>query len=308
MGSIKIVRWLPHMALLAVSLIFGLNYFIDKSLMPGYLSPLQLIFFRVSITAVLLWLMHAFFVKEKVQKKDLARLAFCGFVGITVNQIAMFVGLNLTTAVDASIIHSTSPILVLIFAALIVHEKVSLTKSIGVILGFCGSIILILHGKEMDFNASGMLGNFLIFLNISAYGLYLVVVKPMMANYHPVTVMKWAFTFGFLFGAPLTIPALSGFNVAHLTISAWMSLGYIIFIVTFLAFLLTAWALKFLEASTTAYYIYLQPLIAAFIAWATGLENLDIIQLAAGILIFTGVYIVNKNKGKTAITDGEMER
>jgi drug/metabolite transporter (DMT)-like permease len=300
-------RFLPHLALFTVSLIFGLNYFIAKSLMPDFLKPLQLIFFRVLLTSLILWGLHFVIKKERVSKRDMRRLALCGFVGISLNQIAMFVGLNLTTAVDTSIIHSTSPILVLIFSALLLRERIRLVPAIGIALGFSGSLMLILQSGDFDLSSSNMLGNVLIFINISAYGLYLVLVKPLMAKYHPITVMKWAFTFGFIFGAPLTVPSLEGFGVSHMTINAWLSLVYVIVAVTFIAFLLTAWALKSLSASTTAYYIYLQPLFAALIAWLSGLESLDWGQLFAAAFIFTGVYLVNYRKRNGVRANGGRE-
>ena len=133
-----------HLALLSTTLIFGLAYNIVKSLMPEMLSPMQLIFIRLLGGMIIFWLFQRLFVPEKVERKDLIMLAMCGMLGFALNQTLFYEGLNLSTPVDASLIHVLNPILVMVFASLLLGEKVTWKKSIGIALGASGVLILIL--------------------------------------------------------------------------------------------------------------------------------------------------------------------
>ena len=101
-----------HLALLLVTIIFGMHYMIAKSLMPVPFQPLQLLFMRSLGGVLLFWIFQRLFIREKVARKDLLMLAFCGLLGFAANQAFFYEGLNLTSPVDASIIHVVNPIYV----------------------------------------------------------------------------------------------------------------------------------------------------------------------------------------------------
>jgi len=282
-----------HAALFFSGLIFGVNYWIAKDLMPEPLLPRQIIFIRIFFAAILFWFLSFSIKKEKVQPRHLLLIALSSTLGVAVNQIFFFEGLNLTTPVDAAILHSTSPIMVLIFAALIISERILPANLLGVLIGAAGAVLLIISGKGVEVFRGNMLGNLFIVLNISAYAMYLVLIKPMMRQYHPFTVMKWVFIFGFIAIAPFTTHTM--FELSHqvLTTKTMLSLTYIVLGTTMLAYLLTIYGLKYLKASIAGYYIYLQPLLAGMIGVIWFSEVITIQKMLAAILIFTGVYFVN---------------
>lgn len=286
---------IAHFSLVIAGLIFGGNYWIAKSLMPHYLGPLQIVFLRGAGAFILFWLVHTLFVREHIQQRDYVRLAAAGLLGITLNQTMFFAGLNFTTPVDAAIIHLCNPLIVLVLAALFIKETISGRKIIGIIAGAVGAAIMILYGKTTAFSSATFWGNILIFLNTTAYAGYLIVVNPLMAKYHPITVMKWVFTFGFLFVLPFTIWPFMKIDYNRLGLIQWGSVMYIVLGVTFLTYLLTIFALKYLQASQVSYYIYFQPLFASIIALWAGIEILTWWKIVAGVILFAGVYLVNSN-------------
>ncbi|MBL6950850.1 MAG: DMT family transporter, partial [Bacteroidales bacterium] len=129
-----------HLAMLGVTIIFGLHYSIAKSMMPGFLTPLQMIFIRLLGGAILFWIFQQLFAPEKVERRDLYKLALCGLFGLTLNVGFFYVGLNYTTPVDASVIHVTNPILVLILASIIIKERITTQKLFGIFLGMSGAL------------------------------------------------------------------------------------------------------------------------------------------------------------------------
>ncbi len=284
-----------HIALIVAGLFFGANYQVAKGLMPDYFNPAQIVFLRTFITTLLFWGLKQFFPYEKVATKDLFRLAICGLTGISINQLLFFIGLSYTTPVNASIIHSSSPILVMLFAAVLLKEHMTKIKVMGVFLGAIGAYILISGGKSLDFSSETTAGNAFIFINIVSYSFYLVFAKPIMKAYHPLTIMSWVFLFGFIFLAPFTFTSVGSIPWQAIPTEIWLSLAYVIIMTTFVTYLLTIFALQHLSATITGYYIYMQPIIASLIALFFAKESLELYKILAGILIFIGIFVISKD-------------
>ena len=197
-----------HLALFVVNLMYGANYVVAKGLMPNVIGPNGFIFLRVLGATILFWLLFgAQF--QKVTRKDLLRLAVCALFGVAVNQLFFFNGLMRTSPVNASIIMTITPILVFILSLFILKEKPTSIKVLGLIIGAAGSIIFTLQGSMVG--ESSLLGDLLIFANAASYSLYLVLVKPLMAKYKPVTVITWIFTFGLIY-VSLWPPSITEFS------------------------------------------------------------------------------------------------
>ncbi len=284
-----------HLALFGTTLIFGFAYNIVKGLMPEILTPMQLIFIRLLGVMVIFWLFQRLFVPEKVERKDLFMLAVCGMFGFALNQALFYEGLNLSTPVDASLIHVLNPILVLVFASLILGEKVTWRKAGGIALGASGVLMLVLYGQKLSFTGSHAWGNVLIFLNMVFYALYLVLIKPLIGKYHTTTILKWVSFFGFLFIFPFSIKPALEINFAAITLPAWLGIFYIIVLNTFVAYLLINFALKSVSATVVSYYSYLQPVIAAAMSVTIGQGGITYPKVLAALLIFAGVYMVNRS-------------
>lgn len=269
--------------------------------MPDVLSPMQLIFIRLLGGLIIFWLFQRLFVPEKVKRKDLLMLAVCGIFGFALNQSLFYEGLNLSTPVDASLIHVLNPVFVIIFASLILGEKVTREKAVGILLGASGVIILVLNGRSFTFNADHVLGNILILLNMIFYALYLVLIKPLIGKYHTTTILKWVSFFGFLFILPFSIKPTLDINFREISLLSWLGISYIIILNTFVAYLLINFALKTVTATVVSYYSYLQPLIATLFSLTLGQGGITWAKALAALLIFLGVYLVNSNKNKTRV-------
>ena len=291
-------NYFPHLLLLCVSVIFGANYWVSKSLMPEFMTPAQVIVLRAAGALLLIWPYHYFFAgNEKVDRKDLWKLAYCSFFGIAVNQILFYEGLNLTSPIDASIIHALNPMMVMLFAAILLKEKISILKAIGIGMGFSGAMIIILQGKEINL-FQGFWGNLLIFLNGAGYALYLVLVKPLMDKYRSETVIKWIFFFGLLYTIPYGVHSLGNIHWDSFTGFAWLAFIYIILINSFVAYLLMVRALRQVNATVAGFYTYLQPVFATLLGIIFLTEIPSILKIGAALLIFSGAYMVSRKSKK----------
>lgn len=288
-----------HLALFTVAMIYGANYTIAKIVLDGeHIQPLGFILLRVIVGTFLFWCFHVLMVRERLRRKDMGKVILCSVFGVAINQMFFFSGLKWTTPINASLIMTTTPILVLIVSAMLIGERITNRKILGITLGATGAILLISYGEKIAFGGQRLIGDLLILINASAYGIYLVLVKSLMEKYHPVTVITWVFTFGCLFVFPFGIQDLFEVNWDTFDNTIWLAVIYVLLGTTFLAYLLNAYALKLANASLVSVYIYLQPMLASLIAILSGKDHINAPKLSAAILIFVGVYLVSIQKRK----------
>ncbi len=290
---------LPHLALFLVNLIYALNYSIAKDVMPDYIGPSGFILLRVIGGSLLFFLTYIFFIKENVELKDIVRLLFCGLFGVAINQLFFFEGLNLTTPINAAIIMTVSPILVIIFSAIIIKEKITIRKLLGIFLGIVGAATLILKSGSISIDNAFFVGNILIFINATSYSIYLVLVKTLMTKYNPITVMFYVFSFGLIFVLPFGLNELLEVNTQSFSKIIYLKVAFVVICTTFLAYLFNAFALKTLNPSVVSTYIYLQPVLASVVAIFLKSDSLDFIKILSALFIFSAVYLVSIPTKKT---------
>lgn len=284
-----------HLALLGANLIYGANYTIAKEVMPDYVQPLGLVVLRCLGAVPLYWLVGLYF-KEKIQRDDFPRLIICAVFGIAINQLLFLKGLNLTVPINAAVIMTSTPILVLIVAAVLIRERITLLKASGIALGMAGALLILLAGKEVSFSSDTFVGDFLIFFNASFYGVYLVLVKPLLERYHPITVMKWVFLFGFLMVLPFGFNEIQEVSWSTMPPRIMAATAFVVFGLSFFAYLFNSIGLRQLSPSVVSIYIYLQPLLASMFAIIAGKDLLTGVKVASAMLIFLGVYLVSGRK------------
>lgn len=279
-----------HLALFIVNLIYAISYGFSKDVMEGYLPSFTFILIRVIGATALFWI-FTINSKEKIKKSDLGLFAISGLFGVAANQLMFFEGLHHTSTINASILMVASPILVLVFARIILKEKLTLLKFTGILIGLSGALFLILQKDSSSKQVATFYGNLLVFLNASSYGLYLVIVKPLMQRYRPITVIKYVFTFGLIFTIPFGLSQTSQVVYPFPT-DVWLKIGFIVFFTTFITYLFTVYALGKVSPTVVSSYIYLQPILTALIASMEGIEKLTFFKIICGLMIFLGVFLI----------------
>lgn len=285
-------------AFLATS-IYGINHTVAKEIMPIYIGSSGFIMLRLLGATSIFWIISLFIPKEKIQKKDFFRIIFASILGMCINMLAFFRGLELSTPINSGVIITLSPVLVLILSYFFLKEKITIKKILGILIGFSGAVFLILNTSKTGINAPNIpLGNSFFLLNASAYAGYLIIVKPLTQKYSLFTLMKWLFLIGLILSAPLTYDQFIKVNWSELPWFAIWRMGYVVIGTTFLTYLFNIYALKTLSPTTVGSFIYLQPIITIIFALITSNDTLDSTKLLSCLLVFIGVYLVsirNKN-------------
>ena len=260
----------------------------------GFVQPFGFIFLRVIGATILFWIAGLFVKNQKIALRDYLIFFVAAFFGVGLNMLTFFKGLEFTTPIHASVIMTTVPIVVFVLSLLILKEKIIKKKVLGIVLGLAGAVILTVYGKAMHSGDNILLGNFLVFVNAASYGFYLILIKRLVAKYHPVNLLKWLFLFGLIIITPVSFKEFKA--IEWVTFTPYISFSVIFTIVgaTFITYLLNPLALRQLKASTVGAFLYLQPVLAGIFAILMGSDSINIVKIIATLLIFGGVYLVSE--------------
>lgn len=285
-----------------VSIIYGMTFTLAKDVMPKYVEASGFIIMRVGGAAILFWIVWLFSRKskkireEQIEPKDYPRLIAAGFLGVALNMLSFFKGLSLTSPISASVLMVSTPMIVLVLSAIILKERMQKRMIFGIVLGLIGTGFLILYGKSVGNATNASLGNFLVFINATSYGLYLVIVKNLMDKYNAFNFAKWIYLIGFIMVLPFGWNEFEAVNWTLMPIDIYWKIGFVVVFSTFLTYMLNLLTMRELKPTTIAVFVYLQPLFATIFAISLGKDELTLVKIASAVLIFTGVYLVTQKK------------
>lgn len=283
------------LAAFGASAIYGLNHTLAKGVMPDHIQPFAFILLRISGAAILFWIISPLGPREKIDRKDWLRLGVCALLGMGINMLTFFKGLQLSTPINSSVLVTLTPIIVVVLSALLLGERVTLNKGLGILLGFIGALGLILFGAEVRQDAPNIpLGNFLFVINAMTYGGYLILVKKLIEKYHPFTLMKWLFSLSALLTLPVTLPEFLEIQWATLPTWVYGTVLFVIVCTTFLAYLFNIFALSQLRATTVGAFVYLEPMVGILFALATGTDSLNLVKVLATLMVVLGVFLASR--------------
>lgn len=291
-----------HLACAAAYIIFGINVVVCRDIATdGGLQPIVLFSMRAFVAGALFWLVSLFTPREQVPTKDLLRLCGAGVLGLFLPQLTFLHAIAHTTPVDLSVMSTTTPIFTMFVAAIFLKEPITWKKALGVALSFGGILWLIL---QSTFASSGPsqtepVGILYCFANYIIFALYLGTCRPLIARYSVVTSMKWMFLASFLLSLPFSLPHLPQSDFAAVPTQVWWEIGYMIFFSTFLAYYLIPVGQQRIRPTLVSMYGYLQPIIAIAVAIWTGMDRLTVTKIVAALLVFTGVWVVNRSRAAT---------
>lgn len=263
----------------------------------GLVSPLLMANFRMAGAAILFWTASLFTRREHVPAGDLLRLAGAAMLGVLFNQGCYVFGVGFTSPGDASIITTTMPLWVMVFAALILGEPITGKKVGGILLGGAGALILVFSGTHSGVKGDNpMLGNILVFCAQISYALYLTFYRNFIKRYSVVTLMKWMFTFAALPLVTVSIPAWLRADCSAFGTTECLGVGYVVLMGTFVAYICIMIGQKHLRPTLVGMYNYVQPVVAAIVGIAMGLDRVTPMKCVAVVLIFSGVWLVTRSK------------
>ena len=300
-----------HLASAAAYVIFGINVVVCRDIaIEGHVPPIVLFSMRALIAGALFWLLSLVTPRERVAKGDLLKLAGAGILGLLLPQLTFLHAIAHTTPVDLSVMSTTTPIFTMFVAAIFLKEPITWKKSLGVALSFGGILWLILQSTFGHGGASQTepIGIVFCFANYIVFAFYLGTCRNLIARYSVVTSMKWMFLVSFLVSIPFTLPSLPNTDFAAVSTTVWWEIAFMIFFSTFIAYYLIPIGQQRIRPTLVSMYGYLQPIIAIIVAIWTGMDRLTVTKLLAALLVFMGVWVVNRSRAAIAVESSNEKK
>lgn len=224
--------------------------------------------------------------KVKIKRTDLPKLITIGILIITLNITFFFEGIKRTSAIDASILTMTIPILSVMLGWWFLKEKVYLINLFGIILSLIGAVI-ILGLPQM------LVGNTLIILASVCWVIGAIISKKILTKYSSLVVTAIAFLIGVI---TFAIPAASEYfqNPAwpsQVTTLGILGLIYMTLLSSISAYFLFEWGLSKTNVTTADLFQYIEPLIAILLGIAILGEQLTVSFLIGGALVAIGAFL-----------------
>ena len=289
-------RNLALFAVFCTAIIYGISFTVGGEV-ARELPYTVIVFFRVLVTSFLFWICGLFIGKQpRIAKKYWGSMVVCAMGGTCLNQLFAYKGLETAAPISAGAINTATPIITLLFSAVLMKNKIPSLRVLGVFIGLIGALILIFQ-KAWDGNISfsgEIKGNIYMFFSAFVYAFYLVLAKELLEKYHPIHVIKWLYTISLPVVFVLSLndfPKVDWQLVPQLT---YLKFFYIVFFVTFLNYLFNMIGLSKLKATTVSAFTYLQPVVASLYAIFVGSDTLSFMKIFTILLICAGVYLAGK--------------
>ena len=287
-----------HLSIAGAYLIFGLNVVLCKDIANAQaVAPIVLFTLRALGASALFWLGSLFLPKEKVDRKDLPKIALASLLGLFGPQVTFLVGITMATSIDTAILGTLGPVFTMVFAFFFLGEPITGKKAGGVAVSLAGVLFLIfnsVHGGGAS--ATTPLGFVMLLLNSISFSLYLGIFRPLIAKYSVFTFMKWSFLFSLVLALPFAGKGLVTTDYAAVPPLVLWEIGYLILFATFFAYFLIPFGQKRIRPTLVSMYSYLQPIIASVVSVWIGQDIVTWQKLLAGILVLAGVTLVNRSR------------
>ena len=261
MPDVQNIKWLPFLVMIVAPAFFSTNLIFGRYVAPQT-DPFVLAFIRWACVALILLpfaLQSDAKAMRVIVRKHWLFFLLIGFLGMGISGSGVYLGLQYTTASNATLIYSITPILIVLLERAFVGRQSNMREAIGIVLALLGVSIIVLNGNlatllQLNFNP----GDLLIALAAISWAGYSILYRSERVSSLSSLVL---FAIIALFGAVVNLPiaAYSVFQGAGLpgTSSAWLAIVGIVFISSLIAFSTYQYGVRALGASTAGLFMYL---------------------------------------------------
>ncbi|MEW9050098.1 MAG: DMT family transporter [Neobacillus sp.] len=277
-----------------ISITFWGVSFVSAKAVLGKLDPYSLLVFRFGIGVLFLLLLilmqrHRLFISFRF----FPHLLILGTLGIFVHQVLQATALLTINASSAGWLISLSPVFTVILSILFLHEKMSLTRAIGMSLAIVGVLLVTSTRSGQSLHFALNLGFLLMLLSTLNWAVYSVLLKSLKIPYSPIVVTFYMSLIGLILTIPFIIRNRGWERLSLLNETEWAHLIFLGVFVSGIAYWYWGKALEVLEASKVSMFLYLEPIATLVAAVLLLHEKILLISVAGGIIIIIGVIIVN---------------
>ncbi|MBK8032466.1 MAG: DMT family transporter [Chloroflexi bacterium] len=250
------------------------------------IPPFTLLTIRILIGLLLLGLFAR--LNSKLiypDRRGALKLLGVGFLGFGISIGAQFVGTDKSTAFNGALITSAAPAFILLFAALILREKLTVQRIAAVILATIG-VIIIIDPANVNFSSDTFFGDISLAFAALTWGLYSVLVRRVSGQFDTLIVSLYALLGGLVFTLPAAAQELTVRPVGTIDLPILLGVLYLSVIAMALAMWMWNRAFALVEASIASLFFFAQPLVGGLLSvLVRGQELTPSLQLGSALII-----------------------
>ena len=291
----------PYFLLAVAALFWGGNAVAGKFL-AGSLPPVTISFTRLAIGVLIMSpVIFRLFKNERAALKEHFKLLlFLAVTGVIGFNLLIYWAVNYTTAINATLLNSTSPLFIFLLSALLIGEKMELKYWISLVISMLGVLVVITHGSvermlALQFN----IGDLIMVLAVILWALYSIYIKKISGKLPSLAIFGFTLTIGFLLMIPAVAIELSMVAVGTVGLPEWTALLYIGIFPSLCSFLLWNRGVAMIGPSKASISLNLIPVFGTLFAFFVLGEVIALPQIIGGCLVFVGVFITSFSKKKT---------
>ncbi|HEX2979472.1 MAG TPA: DMT family transporter [Anaerolineaceae bacterium] len=264
---------------------------------PQPISPVTVVWLRFAMGVVILG--GAVFARRQMALpgwKDLAYFTALGFIGITFHQWLQSTGLETSEATTTAWIVATSPVFIALLGAIVLRERLGWGQIAGIALATFGVSMVVSKGNlgSLFTGNFGTIGDRLIMISAPNWAIFSVFSRSGLKRHPAARMMFYVMGLGWLLST-IQLMAGPGFSeIPHITGEGWIGIAFLGVFCSGLAYIFWYDALEKLPASQAGVFLYLEPVIASFVAAFLLGEVFLGVTLLGGAIILAGVWLVNR--------------
>lgn len=297
---------ISYIFVLLASLLWGSTAAVAKLLLTN-LNNLQVLFFTNLFAFIGLFFIVLFQKKKAIIKTytrhDYFTFAWMGFIGAFLHVFFLFSALQLLPAQEAFIINYLWPIMVMVFAVLLLKEQITLRKVLGIICSFLGVAIVITKGNFFALQFGNILGILSAIAGAVVFGLFSVLGKKQ--NYDKFVSMMFYYFFSFFYAliAVFLFSEIPTISIRQLLELAWLGV-----FTSGVAFVFWFLALKYGDTAKMSTMIFLTPFISLIYIYFLVGEKILLSSIVGLAVIVVGILIQSINGKNLSPKLGEAEQ
>jgi drug/metabolite transporter (DMT)-like permease len=223
-------------------------------------------------------------------------------VGVSGHSLLQAYGLLYTSAIDTGWIIAICPICITLAARLILRERITSRKMVGILLGFAGVFLVISKGKMSAslFRLGTTFGDLLILTSALTWTAFTVGGRGFVSKFPPLATIAPITLLGFVAVLPFSSGPRAWGLFFCMSPSTWASILFLGIFCSGLAYLFWYAALESRDATTIGTYLYLEPFVTLIGALIFLDERVEWLSLIGGLITLIGVYLTTRNHGLPA--------
>jgi drug/metabolite transporter (DMT)-like permease len=229
-------------------------------------------------------------------KDQIIPVVLLGMTGVFTYNVLFFKGLQRIEASRAALVVATCPAFIAIASSILLKERFSLTKAVGIPLSIFGAIVVISRGHWSQLVTGGIgRGELYILGCVLSWAAYSLIGKVVMRRLSPLVSVAYSSLIG---AAALFVPAslFDGLasNLARTSLLDWTSIVYLAVFGTVIGFVWFYEGVKALGPTGAGLFINFVPISAVILAGLILHEPMTLSLAVGAVLVLSGVYLTNR--------------